>query len=96
MRQYIAKFSTGEVTRNSNHDYKTAAAWINQTTGQIKNVCFSKGIAKASRMGCCVVIGDDSRKYYASKEAFLKAQAKAEENAKNWKMEIVTVLDGEK
>jgi hypothetical protein len=42
-------------------------------------------------MGCCVVIGDDSRKYYSSKEAFIKAKIKSEENAKNWKMEIVTV-----
>lgn len=92
MIKYTATFSTGEtVIRHSNHEYRTVGAWVNAQTGKIKNVTFSKNIASPSRMGCCMIVQDNSRKYFASKQAFDKAKAASIENAKLWKLEVINL-----
>ena len=87
---FTATFSTGETfTRTSNHPYITAAAWVNQETGEIKNVMFSsKENPNPSNVGICWVprrLPYMSRKYYAK----LIAQSEAAKNI--WKVETVTL-----
>jgi len=89
--KYTAKFSTGTVTRNSLHSYKTAGAWINTETGKIANVTFSKNIATPSRVGVCELLKDSDRRWFASFAKFQEAKAKAEADAKLWKLEVVQV-----
>ncbi len=91
MKTYKAKINGKEFTRKSGHEYKTAAAWVNIHTGEVKNVTFSNGIATPSRFGVCEILTSKHRPFYKSISAFETARKQSEENAKNWQIELVNL-----
>lgn len=88
--KFTATFSTGQtVTRSSNNQYITAAAWVNRETGEVKNVTFSTtATPRPSRDGIFAV---DNRRAYGSGKAYRRAMQRNVEEEKLWKVEIVEV-----
>lgn len=86
--KFTATFSTGETfTRNSEHGYITACAWVNQETGQIKNVSFSaKPNPAPTNMG--VLFTFDR---WMSSQMRAKGEKRNIETRKVWKVEVVKV-----
>lgn len=87
MTTFTAKFSTGEVNRTSNHNYVTAAAYVSQKTGEIKNVTFSAGMnPRPSTAGIFCKV---ERKWYKTSTSYLKALHEEETARNEWKLEVV-------
>lgn len=86
--KYSATFSTGQTfTRNSEHGYITACAWVNQETGQIKNISFSaKPNPSPTNVGVLFVAGS-----WMSNQMRIKGEQRNIETRKVWKVEVVKV-----
>jgi hypothetical protein len=86
--KYTATFSTGETfTRNSEHGYITACAWVNQETGQIRNVSFSAKLNPSpTNMGVLFVSGR-----WMSNKQRVQGEQRNIETRKVWKVEVVKV-----
>lgn len=86
MTKFVAQFSTGEVfTRNSNHPYVTACAWVNIETGQVKNVSFSSNLNPTPDRVGIFFIAD---RFMSNKQRTLGARRNAE-LSKIWRAEVV-------
>ena len=89
MTTFTAKFSTGEVKRTSNHNYMTAAAYVSQKTGEIKNVTFSARMnPRPSTAGIFYKV---ERKWYKTPTAYLKALDEEKAAKNEWKLEVVNL-----
>ena len=86
---YIAKFTTGKITRITHRKYISSSAYVNQETGEIKNETFSSKIKSSPSVAG--IFSTNNRRAYGSYKRYCKAMKRNEELRKIWKIETVEV-----
>jgi hypothetical protein len=86
--KYIAKFNTKTITRTSRKFYTSASAYVNQQTGEIKNVTFSAK-PKSNPQKAGIFNNVTSQVGYRNRKSYLRAIEENKKLEEIWKIETV-------
>ena len=90
MNTYTATFSTGKVTRKSEHEYRYAVALVNKSTGKIGKVTFTASATPSPDWSGIVA---SCPRNYGSANDRARWQREIDAEKAQWTVEIVEVTN---